>query len=209
MSDLPEPQSVIETRLTHDMHRHATSLLAEAAARPSADWAALAELRDFLVATLHHHHESEDRDLWPLIAATAPGIASQLGDLSAEHDQLDAALDQLEGAPVTATSDRAALQQAAVAVRDLIHRHLEHEEPLLFPALREHVPEQAWAEFSRKVIETSPPTGADLMVAFFDQVGEPEEVELVLSGLPAPAQELLPALRAKAKVTLDGLQAAS
>jgi hypothetical protein len=94
-------------------------------------------------------------------------------------------------------------------VRDLIHRHLEHEEPLLFPALREHVPEQAWAEFSRNVIETSPPTGADLMVAFFDQVGEPEEVELVLSGLPAPAQELLPALRAKAKVTLDGLQAAS
>src|SRR5258707_8791879 len=94
MSDLQEPQSVIETRLTHDMHRHATSLLAEAAARPSADWAALGELRDFLVATLHHHHESEDRALWPLIAATAPGVASQLGDLSAEHDQLDASLDQ-------------------------------------------------------------------------------------------------------------------
>jgi hypothetical protein len=119
------------------------------------------------------------------------------------------ALDQLEAVPITATSDRAALQKTAVAVRDLIDRHLEHEEPLLFPALREHVPEQAWAEFSRKVIETSPPTGADLMVAFFDQVGEPAEVELVLSGLLAPAPELLPVLRANAKVTLDGLRAAS
>jgi hypothetical protein len=94
-------------------------------------------------------------------------------------------------------------------VRDLVHGHLEHEEPLLFPALRDLVSEEEWAEFSRKVIETSPPTGAHLMVAFFDQAGPPEEVGLILSGLPDPARELVPVMRTQAKATLNGLQAAS
>ena len=205
MSDLTEPKSIIETRLTHGMHRDGTSLLAEAAARPSSDPAALAELRDFLVATLHHHHESEDGDLWPLITAVAPQTAGPLAGLSAEHDELDAALDTLAAAPV---DDRAALEKAAIGVRDLVHLHLEHEEPLLFPALRDHVSEETWEEFSRKVIATSPPTGAHLMVALLDEVGTPDEVELMLSGLPAPVQGLLPAMRAQAKPTLDALRPA-
>jgi hypothetical protein len=47
------------------------------------------------------------------------------------------------------------------------------------------------------------------MVAFFDQAGPPEEVDLILSGLPDPARELVPVMRTQAKATLDGLQAAS
>jgi hemerythrin-like domain-containing protein len=205
MSEPSEPKSIIETRLAHGVHRRATSLLAEAAARPATDSAALAELREFLVATLHHHHESEDADLWPLITAIAPETAGPLADLSTEHDELDATLDALAAAPL---DDRAALEKASVAVRDLVHLHLEHEEPLLLPALRDHVSEEAWEEFSNKVITTSPPAGAHLMVAFFDEVGTPEEVELMLSGLPAPVQALLPVMRVQAKATLDALQTA-
>lgn len=104
--------------------------------------------------------------------------------------------------------DRAALEKASVAIRDLVHLHLEHEEPLLLPALRDHVSEEAWEEFSRKVIATSPPTGAHLMVAFFGEVGTPDEVELMLSVLPAPVQALVPIMRVQAKATLDALQTA-
>jgi hemerythrin-like domain-containing protein len=203
MSELSEPKSIIETRLAHGVHRRATSLLAEAAARPAADSAALAELREFLVATLHHHHESEDADLWPLITAIAPETAGPLAELSTEHDELDATLDALAAAPL---DDRAALEKASVAVRDLVHLHLEHEEPLLLPALRDHVSEEAWEEFSNKVIATSPPAGAHLMVALFDEVGTPDEVELMLSSLPAPVQALVPMMRVQAKATLDALQ---
>ena len=205
MSDLSEPKSIIETRLVHGVHRRATSLLAEAAAQPSSDPAALAELRDFLVATLHHHHESEDGDLWPLITALAPETAGPLAGLSTEHDELDAALDALAAAPL---DDRATLEKTSVAVRDLVHLHLEHEEPLLFPALRAHVSAEAWEEFAQKVSATSPPTGAHLMIALLEEVGTAEEVELMLSGLPAPVQALLPAMRDQAKATLDALQTA-
>jgi hemerythrin-like domain-containing protein len=207
MSGIQEPESVTETRLTHEVHRCATSLLADAAGRSSTDIHALGELRDFVVATLRHHHESEDGHLWPLITAIAPGVSAGLGDLSTEHEELDAALDALAVAPVSPPGDRAGLINAAVSVRDLVRRHLAHEEPLLLPALQSHVSDQAWAEFRRLVIETSPPTGAYLMFGFFDRVGTQEEIELMISGLPTPMQELLPTMRTQAKTTLDKLHA--
>ncbi|MGJ6967712.1 hypothetical protein ACSDR0_37950 [Streptosporangium sp. G11] len=57
-------------------------MLAEAAVRPSVPLGALAELREFLVANLHHHHESEDEQLWPLLAAVARQAAAGLADLA-------------------------------------------------------------------------------------------------------------------------------
>jgi hemerythrin-like domain-containing protein len=195
--------AVIETRLIHDIHRRATSLLAEAAAHPSAPAAALTDLRDFLVAHLHHHHETEDDILWPMITAKAPEAADPLAGLSGDHDRLDAALDALGAA--TVDTDRASLVDAAVAVRDLVHLHLEREEPVLFPALRDHVSEEAWADFSRQVIATTPEVGTDLLVGFLEQVGTPEEVEIVLGGMPAPVRA---ALSEQARATLGRLRAA-
>ncbi|TMR93593.1 hemerythrin domain-containing protein [Nonomuraea basaltis] len=202
MSTNTEAVALTETRLIHAFHRRATTLLSEAALRPSVPLSALAELRDFLVKNLRHHHETEDHQLWPMIAAVAPEVAAQLAVLSQEHDQLDAALDGLEAAPSREDGDRPGLQRAAEAVRALVHRHLQHEEPLLLPALREHISPDEWTAFSREVVESSPTEAAHLIVGFLDQVGTPEEVELVLSGLPEPAQQFVPAMRAQAHAAL-------
>ncbi|MFI7612084.1 hemerythrin domain-containing protein [Nonomuraea terrae] len=204
-----EPMSIIETRLTHDFHREATSLLADAARRPGVPLPAVAVLRDFLVAQLHHHHESEDDLLWPRLAAADAQVAAGLAGLSEEHEQLDASLDALAAAPAQDDGDRAKLAEAASAVRDLVHRHLEHEEPLLFAALRAHMPAEDWAEFSRQVIATSPMDAAHLLIGFFDLVGDPREVELVLAGLPEPARAAVPLMRAQAETDLRVLRAAS
>ncbi|GAA0382129.1 hypothetical protein GCM10009530_36120 [Microbispora corallina] len=206
MTDIrTEPTAVVETDLTHKMHRAATTLLTEAAGRPSVPAGALAELRDFLVANLHHHHESEDGQLWPLITAAAPETAAELAALSEDHDLLDTALDALAGVPIGDTG-RAALAEAASAVRDLVHDHLEREEPLLFPALRAHVSPEAWAEFSQQVVATAPMEGAHLMIGLFDEVGSPEEVELVLSGLPEQARAFVPGMRQAARGSLAVLR---
>jgi hemerythrin-like domain-containing protein len=197
-----EPLAVLETRLVHNVHRQATTLLVEAAGRPSVPAAALAEVRDFLVAHLHHHHESEDHDLWPMITAIAPQAAEGLAALSVEHHQLDAALDALDKVAVVDGADRAVLREAATAVRDLVLHHLEDEEPLLFPALRDQVSPEAWTDFSKKVIATSPTLAAHLLVGFFDRVGTPEEVALVLPPIPEP---ILAAMRQQAQATFEAL----
>ena len=208
-----ECAAVVETRLLHKMHRAATSLLADAAPRPDAPPAALEELRDFLVAALRHHHESEDDVLWPQLTAADPACAAGLAELAKEHDALDASLDALAAAPVPDVGDagdvgdRTVLIAAAVAVRDLVHTHLDHEEPMLFPALAAHLSDEAWAQFSRAVIASAPPTGAHLNIGFFEQVGSPAELEVVTANLPPAALDLVPAMREQARATLSGLRA--
>jgi hemerythrin-like domain-containing protein len=197
-----EVMAVVETRLSHNLHRLATALLADAALRPTVPLVALVELRDFLVANLRHHHEAEDERLWPLVSAVAPAAADGLIELGAEHERLDSALDALNAVPVAQDGDRPALHAAAVAVRDLIHVHLGHEEPLLFPVLRDDLPPEAWAVFSQHVIATSPPIAPHLLIGFFVEAGTAEEFELMLSGLPEPLQELVPVLREQGRSAL-------
>ncbi|WP_245687363.1 hemerythrin domain-containing protein [Streptacidiphilus griseoplanus] len=223
-----EPTAVTETRLVHEIHRRATALLAEAAARPAVPLDALAQLRDFLVANLSHHHETEDEHLWPRIVAAAPATALALEALSEQHRELDATLDLLAAVamsdgnaddPAVGAADRragspegdvrAALHDAAVAVRDTVLSHLAHEEPILFPALRNHVSPAEWEDFSQRVIGTTPPVAGHLMVGFLDEVGTPEEVALVLAGLPEPAHPLLPAMRRHAAEDLRILRGIS
>ncbi|MGW1561950.1 hemerythrin domain-containing protein [Streptomyces sp. NPDC002144] len=202
----PDPAAITETRLLHKMHRAATSLLADAAQRDTAPLHALAELRDFLVAALRHHHESEDQTLWPQLIAADPAFGTGLAELSTEHDALDVALDALAAAPLQHDGDRAELAAAAADVRDLVHKHLEHEEPLLFPALATHMTDRAWSEFSRAVIASAPPVAAHLNIGFFEQVGTTAELAVVTANLPPAALQFVPAMSEQARATLHSLQ---
>ncbi|WP_189697786.1 hemerythrin domain-containing protein [Streptomyces chromofuscus] len=208
IEDLTEPPAVIETRLAHAVHRVGTTLLAEAAIHRSVPLDTLASLRDFLVANLRHHHETEDHDLWPRIVVSAPEVKQALDSLSGEHERLDVALDRLAAVSIRDDEEdvRAELRDAAAEVRDTVLEHLAHEEPVLFPALRDHISAAEWTEFARGVIATTPPVAGHLMVGFLDEVGTPAEVELVLAGLPEPVHALLPAMRAQAAVDLRVLR---
>ncbi|WP_433174881.1 hemerythrin domain-containing protein [Actinoallomurus sp. CA-150999] len=227
-----DSQAIVETRLAHETHRLATGLLVDAGGRPSVPRQALAQLRDFLVANLRHHHDTEDRWIWPHIAAAAPDTKRALDELSEEHERLDLALDRLaaidltgaEGASTTggtteATTqgggqgresmngdDRDALREAAVAVRDIVRDHLAHEEPILFPALRKHITPTQWEAYSQRVIATTPPVAAHLMIGFLDEVGTPAEVESILMNMPPPVKSLLPAMRSQAIADLRVLR---
>lgn len=209
---LGDPMAVVETRLAHDVHRTATSLLAQAATDRSVPLSSLAQLRDFLVANLRHHHETEDEDLWPQILAADPAAAHALDSLSHEHERLDAALDALDAVDMTEGDSgaqdeaRDALRAAAREVRDLVHDHLAHEEPFLLPALRDHIGAAAWEGFSQRVVATTPPVAGHLMIGFLDEVGKPDDVEKMLAALPEPVRPLLPAMRLQATQDLRVLR---
>jgi hypothetical protein len=141
--------------------------------------------------------------LWPQLTAADITLGAELAALGPEHDALDAALDTLAAVPV---EDRTRLAPAAAQVRDLVHVHLEHEEPLLFPALAVHMPAHEWGEFSRAVIASAPPVAPHLNIGFFEEVGTPDELAVIAANLPQGAVELLPAMREQARATLDSLR---
>jgi hemerythrin-like domain-containing protein len=154
-SDRLDPPAVVETRLVHEGQRRATSLLAAVVGGDAVPAYAAVELRDFVVASLEHNHRSEDDVLWPLLTSAAPELAEALDGLSREHVRLDAALDELGEVAIDGAGEQTATA-AVVAVRDLVHEHLSHEEPVLLPALRDHITDEQWAAFSRRTVETPP-----------------------------------------------------
>jgi hemerythrin-like domain-containing protein len=196
------PDAIAETQLVHDAHRRATTVLVDAGRRDDVPLEAVVALRDFLVPTLHHHHRSEDEALWPLIVGAAPELRAAFRGLSAQHATLDTALERL-----AAAEDRHDLVVLAGEVHGLLHRHLDDEEPILFPALRTHVSADEWNAFSQHVIATAPVEGTHLLLGLFDLVGDAEAVDGVLSAMPPPAQAMVPALRAQGAAALQLLGA--
>jgi hypothetical protein len=75
--------AVVGTLLLYNAQHRASAVPAAAvAAHPAASAAALAEVRDFLLAQLDTHHKSEDDILWPLIEERVPEAAEPLARLS-------------------------------------------------------------------------------------------------------------------------------
>jgi hypothetical protein len=188
---------VVETRVVHDAQRHATSLFVDATRGRSAPMEALDAFRDFLVATLRHHHESEDRDLWVLLTNAAPSLREPLAALTVEHARLEEALDRLA---------RDASLECAAELRDLVHEHLGHEEPVLFPALRTELSDEEWAGFSARTVASSPPEHNALLVGLFHEVATPEDLAVMLGQLPEDARAGVPAMRAEAEAVLRVLR---
>ncbi len=197
-----ESPAVSETQLVHDVHRRATSLLSDATNHPSPSLRGVAELRDFVAATLDHHHHSEDRDLWPLLIAAAPELSDELARLSAEHDLLARDLDALRRVHLAQPGDLRALRAPAQKVRDRVHEHLAHEEPVLFPAMAQSLSDQVWAEFSQRTVTSAPTDGLHLLAALFDEVGTPSQVDLILRHVPAERHEPFRAAATRGRATL-------
>jgi len=198
-----DSDGVVETRLVHDVQRCATTLLVDAMAAADPEPEALARFRDFLVAALHHHHRAEDTDLWPLLLEVAPELAEPLAGLSAEHERLDAALDRLAGTDLGRGGPDAVATVAEV--HDLVHGHLDREEPVLFPALQERLPAPTWDGFSQRTVAAAPQTGIEILAGLLHEVGDDRSVAVVLRHVPAEARALVPAMRAETRVVLDAL----
>jgi hemerythrin-like domain-containing protein len=193
-----------ETRVIHEMHRRATSLLADVVAQSASS---VADYRDFVIAMLEHHHTCEDQDLWPTLVARAPHLEAALDELTAEHDRLQNHLDELRTSAPDAPSPSPDLR--AASLRDHVHEHLLHEEPVLFPALDRYISDADWDEFSTRTVASTPQDGLPYLLALIDEVASPADAELIFGHVPADARAMIPARRAEGVQALSDLRAAT
>ena len=104
---------------------------------------------------LTHHHEGEDTYIFPMLQRI--GVDQGLLDaMESEHHAMAEALAETSGAMSTvartgSTADAAAAQASVVRTREVVERHLRHEEDELEPQLNPHVGSPEWKAVEKKL----------------------------------------------------------
>lgn len=111
---------------------------------------AIARYIELLCESIHHHHATEDKVLWPVIHASA-GSHFDLTELTDDHVALDPRLDQLVARAAAfrlSNGDRKVAFMMALDLAELsamLTEHINDEELSLFPLITEHVSVEDWA----------------------------------------------------------------
>jgi hypothetical protein len=139
---------------------------------------------------LHSHHEHEDSDFFPMIAAASPDQKPLLEQLEREHAELVTLLDAVDRSitalVATPTDDtRRAVHDAIAAVRDTLVPHLDVEDEELLPAAARTVDAQEWDAASERALRATPKGDMPIVAGVLDEV---------VSGLPADRQPPPPPL---------------
>ncbi|MEV5408742.1 hemerythrin domain-containing protein [Thermopolyspora sp. NPDC052614] len=132
-----------------------------------------------LLRALHHHHTSEDEEIWPMLRTLAPEAGEVLDRLEADHQDMDAVIERL-------TSGRLTTREKADDLRrlhELLSGHLDLEEAHAVPVIRERVSAEWWEEVGERVSKSQ---GRDLpmIAAWLMDVAGPAERQHILDTAP-------------------------
>ena len=184
---------VIHAAVRRDLERLSTALdgLADGdRPRARALDRAYANLREELT----RHHEGEDTHIWPMLSGV--GVDKGLLDtmVSEHHGMADAleetsvAMDTLAatGSRVDADAARASLART----RDVVERHLQHEETELEPVLDQFMQSPEWKAVEKK-LRSQPPGVAGRFFAWLTDGMSAENRAFLKTEVPTPVVTVL------------------
>jgi hemerythrin-like domain-containing protein len=143
---------------------------------------------------LTHHHEGEDTHIWPMLAGV--GVAPDLlGAMESEHSAMSDALAETDAAMSTyavsaSAADAAAARASMARTRDVVNRHLDHEETDLEPQLLAHADSPEWKAVEKK-LSRQPPGVAGQFFAWLTDGMTDEHRAFLKKTVPTPVVVLL------------------
>lgn len=155
-----------------------------------ATWAALALRWQRFSGILHHHHTIEDEMIWPTLRERGTEAErAHLDAMEAEHEEIDPLLASVadglaliagDTAPRVSADRRAALVVRIAAARDLLDRHLAHEETEALPILQRHLSQVEFSELD-KAAKQGMPVGLSFLVPWLAE-GLPTDAQAAVLG---------------------------
>ncbi|MEV0338061.1 hemerythrin domain-containing protein [Nocardia sp. NPDC050713] len=112
---------------------------------------AIAEHLLWIMRFLHHHHESEDEYLYPLVRERDPAAAHLLDRMHADHRAIEIAIDRLIRAAAVyrvSAETRADVLAALDHLETVLYPHLEREEHEMMPVVSAVVTEREWRRWA-------------------------------------------------------------
>lgn len=120
-------------RLIHDAFRHELAAIRREVAESGPGLGAQLRINCLsLCQGLQYHHRMEDDGIFPALA-DQPGTATVLDRLRTEHEQIAAALDQLQRLLADPTADATRLRAEVDRLTGEVEAHLRYEEDHLIP----------------------------------------------------------------------------
>lgn len=153
-----------------------------------------------LVRALHHHHEVEDRLLWPKLHARVPAELDRTVTLmEGQHEAIAALLiaveDQLSSwveRPEPVTGDR--LAETVAQLSRVLDEHLDAEEAHVLPLAAAHLSVAEWQELERDGMAALPKVEGPVLVGMMMYEGDPEVLADMIGRTPLLPRLLLPRL---------------
>ncbi|WP_016691684.1 hemerythrin domain-containing protein [Rhodococcus rhodochrous] len=109
---------------------------------------ALADHVLWMMDFLHHHHESEDRGLYPRVVQCNPDAAPLVEKMNADHRIIEPAIEAVEDAARDFRADRPgsgeALGAALSRLSEVLLPHLEREEREMMPLVSTSITDAQW-----------------------------------------------------------------
>lgn len=194
---------VRDMAIIHETFRRSyaeSALLVRAQPAPSADRVAfLADHIGFSLEMLHHHHESEDELLYPILLQRAPDQAESIQAIDSEHDAIGVALDQARAAcaawraaPSAETGE--ALAAALESLNTTTQPHLDHEENVIVPLAARVVSKQEWEAVGAHSRSAIPKDRMPIAFGMICEPLSPADAAYMRSHLPGPVRLLYPLL---------------
>ncbi|WP_327089980.1 hemerythrin domain-containing protein [Nonomuraea sp. NBC_01738] len=148
-----------------------------------------------MLTGLHHHHEGEDKLLWPVLLTRVTLEAELVRTMEAQHDRVAAHITALERLlPRWAESASAELRDQVADALDGLHAdllpHLDQEEKEILPLVVEHMTKAEWDNLSESARGQIPKDRLLINLGALLEDATPWEREAFLGLMPGAARLL-------------------
>jgi iron-sulfur cluster repair protein YtfE (RIC family) len=174
--------------VTHDAFRRDLGRFTAASAAGTAHAPGARAGWENFKAQLLLHHSIEDTHLWPRVrraAAGRPAGLALLGEMEAEHAQIDPLLAAVDDALAGSASN---LATHAAELASALEWHLTHEEDAALPLIQSVCTTADWRAFAGEMRRRQGVKGAAIYVPWILDGAAPDGQQRFLAALPAPVR---------------------
>jgi hypothetical protein len=147
---------------------------------------------------LHHHHDGEDRLLWPKLLERVPAeLAPTVQLMERQHEGVHAVIEEMTAALArwrsdAAEADRDQLADALDRLHALLVEHLAAEEQHILPLASRSLTAAEWGELGEDGMAAQPRNKLPTIFGMIMKDGDPEVIRGMLANAPLLPRLMLP-----------------